>query len=143
MSKLLEARVWQSGLAADLKPLAALLADIGGDDGSHIYPSVEYMGWVLGRSRRAVQGQIARLLNLGILITVCHVEPAGPCRGLAHGQGETIEYHLAADALPSRPPWAATPRRVKGCNACTLIGAKGCNACTLIGAKGCNACARS
>ena len=48
-SGLLAGKVWQSNLHPDLKPLAAALADIGNDDGTSIYQSVEYMAWLLGR----------------------------------------------------------------------------------------------
>jgi hypothetical protein len=43
VSGLLAGKVWLSNLHRKLKPLAATLADIANEDGTSIYPSVEYV----------------------------------------------------------------------------------------------------
>lgn len=96
MSGLLAGKVWQSALAAELKPLAAALADIASDDGTRIYPSVEYIGWLLGRTRRAVQTGLSKLRKAEIL----HVVWGG--KG---GRHSPTEYRLIESKLPSRDPW--------------------------------------
>lgn len=97
MSGLLAGKVWQSNLHPDLKPLAAALADIGNDDGTSIYPSVAYMSWLLGRSTRSVQGNLAKLRHMGVLVTVSD---------LKGGRYKTTEYRLVESALPAREKWA-------------------------------------
>jgi hypothetical protein len=97
LSGLLAGKVWQSNLHPDLKPLAAALADIGNDDGTSIYPSVAYMSWLLGRSTRSVQGNLAKLRDLGVLVTVSD---------LKGGRYKTTEYRLIESALPFREKWA-------------------------------------
>jgi hypothetical protein len=96
MSGFLAGKVWQSNLHPDLKPLAAALADIGNDDGTSIYPSVAYMSWLLGRSTRSVQQNLARLRDLGVLVVV---------DGGAGGRSKSTEYRLVESALPAREKW--------------------------------------
>jgi hypothetical protein len=96
LSGLLAGKVWQSNLHPDLKPLAAALADIGNDDGTSIYPSVAYMSWLLGRSTRSVQGNLAKLRGLGVLAIVSD---------LKGGRYKTTEYRLIESALPAREKW--------------------------------------
>jgi hypothetical protein len=98
VSGLLAGKVWQSDLHPDLKPLAAALADIGNDDGTSIYPSVEYMAWLLGRSTRSVQGNLSKLRSIGVLVIVS---------GGKGGRRKTTEYRLVESALPTREKWAA------------------------------------
>ncbi len=68
MSKAIEFQVWRSALDCELKPLAAVMADMGNDDGLGIYPSVGYLAWLIGRSERAVQYQLQRLVDMGRLL---------------------------------------------------------------------------
>ena len=96
MSGILAGKVWLSALDADLKPLAATLADIGSDDGKRIYPSVAYMAWRLGRSERDVQRDLSKLREIGVLMIV------GNAKG---GRGKVTRYHLIESALPEREPW--------------------------------------
>lgn len=100
MSGLLAGKVWLSALAPHLKPLAAMLADIGNDDGTKIYPTVAYMAWKLGRSRRSVQTGLHELLELGVLQIV---QPGG---GITEsGYGIATRYRMQEDMLPKRAPW--------------------------------------
>jgi len=97
--------VWQSALCADLKPLAAALADIANDDGTSIFPSVGYMCWLLGRSERSVQMNLASLRKLGVLAVVSN----------GGGRTRTTEYRLIETNLPKRAPWESrNPATIAG-----------------------------
>lgn len=99
MSGLLAGKVWHSDLDADLKPLAATLADIGDDDGSSIYPSVGFVCWRLGRSDSCVRDGMRKLREIGVLEVV---EPGG-------GRHKPTEYRMVEDKLPKRPKWGNPP----------------------------------
>lgn len=116
MSKSLETQVWHSALDAELKPVAAVMADMGNDDGYGIYPSVAYIAWLLSRSERSIQTALKKLVQLGILDRVANAKG---------GRGLKPRYQLNAEALPSRPKWRSerkgaepSPFSVvpKGCN---------------------------
>jgi len=98
MSGLLAGKVWHSDLDADLKPLAATLADIGDDDGSSIYPSVAFVCWRLGRSDSCVRDGMRKLREIGVLEVV---EQGG-------GRHKPTEYRMVEDKLPKRPKWKAS-----------------------------------
>ena len=102
MSGYLAGKVWHSGLEAELKPLAATLADIGDDDGTSIYPSIEFVAWRLSRSRSAVEVGLRKLRAMGILIPV----------ELGGGRGKPTEYRLIEKKLPTREPWNETRKRI-------------------------------
>lgn len=99
MSKSIESQVWRSALDCELKPLAAVMGDMGNDDGLGIYPSVAYLAWLLGRSERAVQRQLQKLVDVGILSRIS---------GARGGRGRTPRYGLDVAALPKRPTWQET-----------------------------------
>ena len=67
MSRQLAGKVWDSGLEARLKPLAAMLADFASDDGTNVFPSIAYMAWRLSRERRSVQYLLRELETIGVL----------------------------------------------------------------------------
>lgn len=96
MSGLLAGKVWQSDLASHLKPLAAALADIANDDGTSIYPSVAYIGWLLGKGRRSVQVGLSELREARV------IEAVGTDKG---GRGQPTEYRLIEANLPKRMAW--------------------------------------
>ena len=102
MSGLLAGQVWDSDLDPRLKPLAAVLANFGKDDGTSIFPSVEYLCWLLKRSRRYVQRGLSTLKELGVLIPVSSVHG---------GRGKTTVYFMNVAALPTRPPWSRPKAR--------------------------------
>jgi hypothetical protein len=104
MSGRLSGEVWKSDLPRKLKPLAASLADIANDDGSSIYPSVEYMAWRLSSSKRFVQYGLAKLKILGVLEVVGN--PGG-------GRNLTVEYRMVEERLPRRPAWRSSPKSEK------------------------------
>jgi hypothetical protein len=97
VSKQLESQVWLSDLDGDLKPLAAVLADIANDSGNRIYPSVAYMAWKLSRSERCVQDRLSKLKEIGVVSVV---------KNASGGRGIFTHYRLHADKLPTRPPWS-------------------------------------
>jgi hypothetical protein len=106
MSGLLAGKVWQSNLDGSIKPLAACLADIANDDGTSIYPSVEYLAWLLGKEPRSVQRGMKKLREMGVLTIVAHAKG---------GRSNPTEYQLMEKALPKRPEWKETRhRRAKG-----------------------------
>ena len=101
----LAGKVWASNLDPELKPLAALLADIGNADeglagflpscdGTKIpsvaYISVAYIAWLLGRSTSYVQENLVKLREMGVIITV------------------SGGYHIVASKLPSRLRYKTT-----------------------------------
>jgi hypothetical protein len=96
MSGPLAGKVWDSDLAADLKPLAAMLADIAAHDGTRIYPSVEYMAWRLGRCPRSVQQGLSELRKLGVLVIMS---------GGKGGRCKSTTYRMLEGNLPRRDPW--------------------------------------
>ena len=114
MSKELESKVWASGLAGHLKPIAALLADIADDDGSSIFPSIARIAWSIGShdcdekapNERTVQRFMKELVDLGVLVFVGWRRNKKPVPGGAirkpAGPGATMEYWLDERALPER-----------------------------------------
>jgi hypothetical protein len=113
MSGLLAGKVWLSNLDRKLKPLAATLADIANDDGTSIYPSVEYVAWRLSSSERSVRAALSKLRRLGVLERIV--------KG-GYGPGSMTEYHLLEAKLPPRPAWSP---RTKGANPAPLLFEKG------------------
>lgn len=105
MSGLLAGKVWQSNLDGTLKPLAACLADIASHDGSRIFPSIEYICWLTGKSPRAVHYQLRKLETMGVLDVVA--EPTGRV-------GEYKEYSMNEDKLPKRPKWKPPAKIARG-----------------------------
>lgn len=99
LSGYLAGKVWHSALDADLKPLAANLADIADDDGSSIYPSVAFVAWRLGRVESCVRDGMRKLREAGVLIVV---EQGG-------GRSKPTEYWMDENALPHRPKWISKP----------------------------------
>lgn len=116
MSKSLENQVWHSALDAELKPVAAVMADMGNDDGYGIYPSVAYIAWLLSRSERSIQTALKKLVQLGILDRVANAKG---------GRGLKPRYQLNADALPERPKWRSERKGAE--SAPFTVAPKGCN----------------
>lgn len=113
MSQLLAGRVWHSGLDGRLKPVAAALADVA-DRNNKVYPSVDYVAWLCGCSKRSVQRAMHELFRLGVIemtgardqddkVLETTIENLG--KG---GRGRRTEYRLVPDKLPSRAPWSET-----------------------------------
>lgn len=97
--------VWRSNLAADLKPVAAVMADHGNDEGDVIWPSMARLAWMLGRSERAVQTAVRRLEELRVIRCVANVHG---------GRGLTRHYVLDFACLPQRLSWREIRAARKG-----------------------------
>ena len=95
MSSYLTGKVWFSDLDAELKPLAATLADLADDDGSNIEQPIAYLAWRLGRSERSVQANISRLRETGILLLSNSSSSRKKCK--------YNRYRLIEANLPKRP----------------------------------------
>jgi hypothetical protein len=79
MSAPLARRVYDSGLAANLKPLAAMIAFTFADDaGDRVFPSVRGLAWMMGIDDRSIQRQLKKLRELGVLVVVSPVAASGP-----------------------------------------------------------------
>jgi hypothetical protein len=98
--------VWLSDLPRNLKPLAATLADIANDDGTSIYPSVEYVAWRLSSSHRAVRAGLAELRENGVLELLSAARQDGSPAG---GRTLLTEYRMIEAKLPKRAPWQGKP----------------------------------
>ncbi len=101
MSGWLVGKVWQSGLYGPLKPFASMLADIGDDDGQNIYPSIQYMMWLMNVSERTIRRWLSDLRDRGVLTIVGDVQDVQKC-----GRGYGIEYCLDPKNLPVRESWS-------------------------------------
>lgn len=118
--------------------LAISLADCAHDDGTHIFPSVEFMAHKSRQSVRAVQMHLAHMLATGWLIKV---RSGG-------GRGRSAEYRInpdwlkGADIAPFIPPALPVDNSVKGADIAPFTPEKGCNPQHQKGAihdiKGCN-----
>ena len=128
MSGYLAGKIWQSDLDPELKPLAAALADIGNDDGTSIYPSVGYMAWLLSRSERTVQTGLKALRAAGVLRVV---------KEGGQGAGNTTEYRLVEEMLPTRVTWRDQRASEKGAEFAPLPD-KGATEDSGNGQEGCN-----
>jgi len=88
--------VWRSALSGKLKPLVACLADFANDDGTGIFPSVEYMMWLVDLGESTVRAQLSELRKMGVLEAK---------KNLQGGRGKRTEYQLVFSKLPFRPSW--------------------------------------
>ena len=104
MSIKLISAVWESDLAAHLKPIASVLADKASEDGSSVFPSVAYCAWQLSTNERTERRHFSELRALGVIRAVCH-EACVEAPGSGHGRGNPVVYHFDALALPAREPW--------------------------------------
>jgi hypothetical protein len=88
--------VWRSALPGRLKPLVACLADFANDDGTGIFPSVEYMMWLVDLGESTVRGQLSELRKTGVLLAK---------KNLKGGRHLRTEYQIVFEKLPKRPSW--------------------------------------
>lgn len=88
-----------------LQSLALALADHAHDDGSHVFPSVEYLSWKTGYSERQVQRILRELEEARLLVL------EKPATG---GRGHTNEYSLHLSNGVKKSPFIPRSKRVKG-----------------------------
>lgn len=96
MSVYITALVWQYHWTHPEQAVLLALADHAHDDGTHIYPSVEYIAWKSEYSERQVQRILSDLKAKGIL------EPVRYQRG---GRGHATEYHLHIEKGVKKSPF--------------------------------------
>ena len=80
------------------------LGDFADDDGRTIFPSVAYVAWKTGYTRRQVQRHMDELRRMGLLVLVA--EP-----GVLH---PTAEYRLDVSAASLKPAFERPPSRRHG-----------------------------
>ena len=80
--------------------LLVALADHAHDDGSEVFPTVEYLCWKTRLSERLVRNKLKEWREEKVLI---------PIGGEGGGRGRTVEYELKVDMLPSKEPFAGKP----------------------------------
>lgn len=96
MSITLMSRVWECDLPANLTLVLLAMADIARDDGSRCYPSIGFLAWKCGYSRRQLQNIIKELRALAILLVVNHDQGGrGP-----DGRGYSTEYLIRLADVP-------------------------------------------
>jgi hypothetical protein len=105
MSAKLARRVLESGLSPALKPLLTAMALFGNEDGERIYPSVDRLAFMLGKTRRSIEKQLSKLRADHVLVPVDSTAGGR----LPGGRGRSVMYFLDVNALPARPPFQ--PRR--------------------------------
>jgi len=93
-------RVFESGLAPDLKFTAAVLASFADEDGYRIWPAMGEVAHLRGLKERAVQYHIKELRRMEILEIV---KPAT--------QWWPTQYRLVLDRLPARAPYQPPERQ--------------------------------
>lgn len=105
MSITLMSRVWECDLPANLTLVLLAMADIARDDGSRCYPSVGFLAWKCGYSRRQVQNIIKELRALAILLVVNHDQGGrGP-----DGRGYSTEYLIRLADVPLKKSYRSQP----------------------------------
>jgi hypothetical protein len=102
MSGKLAGMVWDSALSRRLKPLAACLADNANDDGSGVFPSVEYVVWRLSGAESTVRAGMGELRQMGVLTAVENAKG---------GRGKIPVCEFNSDKLPVRPGWKGSRKK--------------------------------
>lgn len=80
--------------------LLVALADHGADDGTRVYPSVNYLAWKTGLSERFIRERMAGWRESGALEVV---------NGETGGRGVTVMYRLNIEALPPKEKFSGIP----------------------------------
>ncbi len=89
-------QVWECDLAPNLTLVLLAMADIARDDGSRCYPSIGFLAWKCGYSRRQLQNIIKELRAKAILLVVNHDQGGrGP-----DGRGHSTEYLIRLADVP-------------------------------------------
>lgn len=94
MSGYLQGQVWFRDVRGSERDVLLAMADHGDDDGTRIFPSVDYLSWKVGISRRQVQRIVSGLREKGALIVVREAT-----------RYEPTHYRMELDALPAKPKY--------------------------------------
>jgi hypothetical protein len=95
MSVALMSEVWRLELTHAHQSVALALADHGDDDGSNIYPGIEYIAWKTGYSERNVIRILEQLEAIKLIRKVGE-------RGI--GKGNRQGYKMSVENVPLKPP---------------------------------------
>lgn len=79
--------------------LLVALADHAHDDGTSVYPSVAYLCWKTGLSKRFVRERISYWRKYNVLLAIDE----------ERGRGKTVEYQLCVDSLPRKDSYTGSP----------------------------------
>lgn len=96
MSGKLMGQVYELELGHSHQSIALALADHGHDDGTHIYPGIEYLAWKTGYSERNVIRLLQDLEEKKLLV---------PVNGQSIGRGNVQEYFMDISAVPKKAPF--------------------------------------
>ncbi len=96
MSIKLMSQVWECDLAPNLTLVLLAMADIARDDGSRCYPSVGFLAWKCGYSRRQIQN-IIKILRVRSILLLVNYDQGG--RG-PDGRGHSTEYLIRLADVP-------------------------------------------
>lgn len=89
-------KVFELDLGRDEFPVMIALADHASDDGTSIYPSIDYLAWKTNMSQRSVQRILRKLEDRGI------VEVVGNAAG---GRGQRREYVIHIENGDKKTPF--------------------------------------
>lgn len=103
------ARVWELDLPHNQKWVLLALADIADDDGTHCYPSVDYLAWKTDYSDSQVRRIMSQLRKSRLIVPVAFE---------TGGRGKSTHYHLhlenGSQKLPFVPAWERERREANG-----------------------------
>lgn len=92
-------KVWACDVPPAQQSILLVLANRATEDGRKVYPSVARIVWASGLSRRTVQRELGKLVELKALEVV-----------FKGGGRSATEYALCLDQLPQKKPFKPDPR---------------------------------
>lgn len=96
--------VWECDLPPNQTFVLLAMADHARDDGSRCYPSVDYLAWKCGYSRRQIQNIVHDLRAKAILLVVSHdAGGRGP-----DGRGKATEYLIRLADVPKKESYQSS-----------------------------------
>jgi hypothetical protein len=101
MSVFIQTKAWQSSLQGNQMLVMQALADCADDDG-WAYPSIAYLTWKTGVSRRTIQTILGSFRESGIIA-------GNPTAGEA-----STRYQIIVENLPIKTPWKRLKGRIEG-----------------------------
>lgn len=93
MSGFLQGQVWFRDVRGSERDVLLALADHADDDGTRIYPSMEYLAWKVGLTKRRTQQIVSSLRDRGVLIVVQEAT-----------RYEPTHYRMDLSQVPSKAP---------------------------------------